>query len=284
MAARTTQVERTFDKVQAVDVLTRPSYDVVFVLDVSGSMSGTPSREMYRAVQSLISEVLTENDGVGMVLFNHEATPVLQLTPMHKLGNLRAAIGSHLEAGDGFRCGGCTKLWDSVAVGMQMLADRKRVLAPKPSHPFLVVLTDGEDNSSRAYDPEQVQAMLEKPKSANLAHMHHFHASLISVGSSDSAAAFRRIAQGKQHLQHFDTKSATRIADMFVSVRTQMLQVIRTTVRSTTVEAVSQQQRVEVVHAKAQAGGRGGAGRAVVVSAAVGTGAGRAARSKAKAA
>jgi Mg-chelatase subunit ChlD len=168
--------------------------------------------------------VLAPNDGVGIVVFNHEAKAILLLTPKHTLMDKGREHLQHGRAGTGFRCGGSTKLWDSIAAGMQMLSDRARVHAPKPSHPFFVVLTDGSDNASVAFDAASVQTMLEKPKSAGFRHMQNFHGSLISVGGeAGMREQFDRIVQGKPHLQHFTASSAADIASMFVSVRAQLL-------------------------------------------------------------
>ena len=54
----------------------RPNFDLVFVIDVSGSMAGAESRQTFDAISSIIEE----NDGVGSIKFNENADIILPLT------------------------------------------------------------------------------------------------------------------------------------------------------------------------------------------------------------
>ena len=54
----------------------RPNFDLVFVIDVIGSMAGAESRQTFDAISSIIEE----NDGVGSIKFNENTDIILPLT------------------------------------------------------------------------------------------------------------------------------------------------------------------------------------------------------------
>ncbi len=63
----------------------RPNFDLVFVIDVSGSMAGAESRQTFDAISSIIEvkdggKIIEENDGVGRIKFNKNAEIILPLT------------------------------------------------------------------------------------------------------------------------------------------------------------------------------------------------------------
>jgi Ca-activated chloride channel family protein len=85
----------------------RPALSVVFVLDVSGSMLGEPLAQVVRSV-SLLTELLSPTDKVGVVVFSHEASVVCPLRVLdtdvrrslqRRLASLRAGGGTNIEAG-----------------------------------------------------------------------------------------------------------------------------------------------------------------------------------------
>jgi Mg-chelatase subunit ChlD len=240
LAGNTLQTETmtvTKDEVVTSDIPTRPNYDFVFVLDVSGSMSGDPSKEMLQALSYLISSVLEPNDGVGIVTFSNAPSSILPITPKYKL-SLEKDIKSALEGSGSdrrFRCGGGTALWDSIGTGLEMLATRPRIHPPFPSHPFLVVLTDGEDNHSTRLTASNTKDILEHPKSGGYRNMGNFHGSFLSVGASATVGAqFDVLVRDKPHLKHFNCASAESIKQMFFQVHRQICEVRRTTTTTIT--------------------------------------------------
>lgn len=102
------------------------------ILDRSGSMMGM-MRDVYRAAVHVVDEG-TEQDEMFIATFNQQAELVTDFTPdKHTLENSLL----------GLRADGMTALWDAVAFGLD------RVKRGKHRKKVLVVVTDGEDNSSK---------------------------------------------------------------------------------------------------------------------------------------
>lgn len=243
----------------------RPIFDVVLVLDVSGSMSGTPSREMLGAVRSVIG-ILEEADGLGIIKFSSDTETVVPLCVMK---NMKVAdqLAAHLES-DGFRCGGRTKLWDSMAVALEALARRPRGSKhPTPSHPHLVVITDGEDVCSTAQSVESITSMLQQPgdfaKSLGKPGptFANFHCSLISVGRPGDAHVQRFASMtDRPHLHHYTAGNAAEIKTCFREVQERILMIRRTQkVVSMEVRTVETLRPVGVA-GRGRGAGRGGRG------------------------
>ena len=57
----------------------RPNFDVVFVIDRSGSMSGQPLRDVLSSVKSICDEVLKPNDGIGIITFESSVSVLAPL-------------------------------------------------------------------------------------------------------------------------------------------------------------------------------------------------------------
>ncbi|HWN99589.1 MAG TPA: VWA domain-containing protein [Blastocatellia bacterium] len=102
------------------------------ILDRSGSMMGM-MRDVYRAAAHVVDEG-TEQDEMFVATFNKQVELVTDfLSDKHKLENSLL----------GLRAEGETALWDAITFGLDRIkrgTNRKKVL---------VVVTDGEDNSSK---------------------------------------------------------------------------------------------------------------------------------------
>ncbi|MBI2374302.1 MAG: VWA domain-containing protein [Deltaproteobacteria bacterium] len=112
----------------------RPALDVVFVLDVSPSMSGEPSRQVARSTERMI-ELLGKQDRIGVVAFSSRAQVVSEL--------VQVAGASRRELIDRVRqlgvFGSGTNLEAGLSKGMRMFSsgDARRLL---------VLLSDGQPN------------------------------------------------------------------------------------------------------------------------------------------
>jgi len=228
LSGRTAAVEEIVE----IESSKRPLFDVVLVLDVSGSMSGKPSREMLKAVHEVVG-ILEEVDGLSIIKFSNDTETLMPLTLMR---NMKVAdkLTAHLD-GDGFRCGGGTKLWDSMAVGLEVLAKRPRGSKhPTPSHPHLVVITDGEDVCSTAqsvesitralHQPGEFAKSLEKPGQT----FANFHCSLISVGRPEDVHVQRFASMANRpNLHHYTANSAADISSCFRKVQEKIVMIRR---------------------------------------------------------
>ena len=124
----------------------RPPLSVVFVLDVSGSMSGPPLEHVVGSVETLVG-LLRDDDQVGVVAFSNRATEV---APVSRLTlSARQLIQRRVRR---LRAGGRTFLEDGVARAAAMLPKR----GAHERHAILV-LTDGAPNVG-AVTPEELSA------------------------------------------------------------------------------------------------------------------------------
>ena len=196
-----------------------------------------------------------ENDRVGIIKFNENADIILPLTKKSSF-SFPDCIASHLEhlTSDRdkkqFRCSGRTKLWDSVLLGLDCLMKREQGGSSrrKPSHPHLVVITDGGDNESKEQNKDTIKGILQRPGDYAKSHnkdgktFANFHCSLISVGRKDSEQSmnFMEITKGKTNLHHFHADGAKEIASCFREVTTKVMMLKETHVelelRTKTVE------------------------------------------------
>ncbi len=78
----------------------RPMSNLVFLIDVSGSMSDLNKLPLLKAGMKLLVEQLTENDRVGIVTYSNEVKETFPSTPCHRKAEILAAIDA-LQAGGG---------------------------------------------------------------------------------------------------------------------------------------------------------------------------------------
>ena len=234
-----TTVIKVIERVEVSKVKTRPNYTVTLVMDVSGSMAGAKSAAVYKSMVTMVSEVLVGGDSLGVILFNDTVTVALEVSRFSAL-SFPEVLRSYLKPYNGtasaaFRCGAGTALWDAVGAGMDQLSQRP----DSSSHPYLVVMTDGNDTSSKVLRAEIVQSMLEKPGTNGIVNMSNFHASFMSVGEAGHAA-LDRVVSNKPHLVHIKASDETsQIAGMFRKVTKEIRRVFRDTVKETTTVTTS---------------------------------------------
>lgn len=110
--------------------------DVYFLLDVSGSMSGT-RLDQAKVGLSEIEKDMAENDRIAVVTFDTKAffklkpRPIEQIRRQQEMEPLLKRIFAN----------GMTAIWDAIYMAVSQVRDKTRKT-------IMVVLTDGEDNSS----------------------------------------------------------------------------------------------------------------------------------------
>lgn len=127
-----------------------------FVLDKSGSMSS-----IHAATISGFNEFLGDQQREGgdarmtLTLFDTEFHTVASAVPVREIAPLD--LGT-------YRPGGCTALYDAIGHTMRITNDY--VSAHRPDQVLFVIMTDGEENSSREFDQRKVFDMIQERQKA----------------------------------------------------------------------------------------------------------------------
>ncbi|MHC4250803.1 MAG: VWA domain-containing protein, partial [Planctomycetota bacterium] len=100
-------------KARSVDWGERPSSNIVFLLDVSGSMSSANKLPLVKTAMKMLLETLGENDRVAMVVYAGAAGLVLDSTTCDRNGDI-------LEALEGLSAGGSTAGGDGIQLAYKV--------------------------------------------------------------------------------------------------------------------------------------------------------------------
>ncbi len=87
-------------KGKTIELDKRPPSNLVFLIDVSGSMADLNKLPLLKAGMKLLVEQLTENDRVGIVTYSNDVKEAFPSTPCHRKAEILAAIDA-LQAGGG---------------------------------------------------------------------------------------------------------------------------------------------------------------------------------------
>lgn len=118
-------------------------YRVFLVLDSSGSMAGRPWNTVVTGVQKILRH-LDEDDRISAYLFSDNVREVMSFEPATDSNS--AALMRYLQ---GNKCGGCTALYDAVALAIQKTLTMSllaKMIAQDREKYVVVILTDGENN------------------------------------------------------------------------------------------------------------------------------------------
>ena len=132
--------------------------DLVFIVDNSGSMSGLENDTVGGFNSTL--ERLREEEGsalVTTVLFNtdfkvlHNRVDIKEVAPLTR---------------NDYRTGGGTALLDAIGRTMGKIRDAQEKASEdkKPSKALFVIITDGEENSSREFSSRMIKERIEHSK------------------------------------------------------------------------------------------------------------------------
>ncbi|MCL1913372.1 MAG: VWA domain-containing protein [Eubacteriaceae bacterium] len=132
------------------------STELVFILDKSGSMAGLEKDTIggYNSVLTKQKEV----DGecrITTVLFDDK----------YELLHDRIDIAAvKLISGKEYYVGGSTALLDAIGMTINKISKIQQITADghKASKVLFVIITDGEENSSKEYSPDKIKAMVEE--------------------------------------------------------------------------------------------------------------------------
>ena len=132
--------------------------EIVFILDLSGSMSGLDAdtiggfnsmieKQKKADGEALISTVLFDNTSEVI----HDRVNVRDIKPM---------------TDDDYTVRGCTALLDAIGGAIHQIGNVHKYARAEdvPEHTRFVITTDGMENASRRYDSDKVKKMIERQK------------------------------------------------------------------------------------------------------------------------
>lgn len=111
--------------------------DIVLVLDVSGSMSGTPLEETKKAASKFVSTILNEDASIGMVTYDNSAS---MLSDFSVDENSLKSITNNINDGGG------TNIEAGLIKAQEMLS------ISKAKKKIIVLMSDGEPNDGKVGD------------------------------------------------------------------------------------------------------------------------------------
>jgi uncharacterized protein YegL len=153
--------------------------EIVFVLDRSGSMAGSES-DVIGGFNRLIQDQLEHEQKalVTTVLFNTSMRHLHDRVPLEQVERLTAA--------DYCPCGG-TALLDALGETIKRIKIAHRYARKEdvPAKTLVVVMTDGEENSSRHYTNRKIQELVKRQEEK-------YHWEFMFIGADIDAFASAR--------------------------------------------------------------------------------------------
>lgn len=173
---------------------------ICLILDRSGSMEGRQN-DVIGGVNSFIDEQKKLPDPATIAFVRFDTGDIERFRPMQALAECK-----HLELGD-FQPRGGTPLLD--AVGQTVAALDEDWKKEQPERCIVVVVTDGEENSSREYTKEKLKAMIQARQDSGKwafiylgANVDAFHEASSMGFSGANTAGYKSTAMGTAAAYH----------------------------------------------------------------------------------
>eukprot|EP00055_Hartaetosiga_balthica_P008332 m.30699 g.30699 ORF g.30699 m.30699 type:complete len:331 (+) comp6246_c0_seq1:405-1397(+) len=150
-------------------------------VDVSGSMHGGPMAAIKELIPDLFHNVLRDNDFYGCFTFASKVRSLHRPTIKSKIAlekDLRNLVNNS---------GGCTALWDGIKHGMEAIRGSHQYRMGQKKNAkvqfmnSLMIITDGQDNSSQEATFEDCKRLISNPKVPN------FQFVIVGLGDVDQA-------------------------------------------------------------------------------------------------
>lgn len=127
------------------------STEIVCVIDKSGSMEPRTNDAIGGFNSFLLKQqALPDEAYLTLILFDTDYKVINESTPIKNVQRMDTSI---------YKPSGCTALLDAVGKSIDSLGIRLDKLAEeqKPSKILIIILTDGEENSSRTFTKQQIK-------------------------------------------------------------------------------------------------------------------------------
>lgn len=132
----------------------------LLIVDASSSMTHLTDstisgiNEQIQTIKNLEKEYPDQKYYASLMTFNHEITVEFTKRPASSLENVTKK---------NYNCSGCTALHDAIGVGLKtMIQSIGKKIDNGDATVVVVIITDGEENSSSVYTGEQVKSMIEE--------------------------------------------------------------------------------------------------------------------------
>lgn len=180
--------------------------EMVFILDRSGSMSGLES-DTIGGFNSMIDKQRGDGDTlVSTILFSNDVEILYDRMDLEKIGKLTE---------EEYYVTGSTSLLDAVGGTIERIKRIQRTSADRaPDTTLFVIVTDGQENSSREYSYKKVKELIEKQKKEGW--------DFLFLGSNiDVAAEAERIGICRDNAVEYSCESEG-ISDMYAELGCKM--------------------------------------------------------------
>lgn len=203
----TTQVQRTTIQTKTIETIAsnRPRVLATFVIDVSGSMMGTPLKNAMDGAYIIFDKILWDSDRLEII--NFASTAFRQL---HMKSKRQVVWDREIRAINVAKTGS-TALYSAIVKAIEeMPKDHKY----DNCHRELIILTDGANNTGR-------RTHMEAKNLINRSGFKYFHCTLIGVNISQHDEITMRDLVSNQHSTYIPC-SVDGIIDSFSFIRTQI--------------------------------------------------------------
>ena len=134
----------------------RPVSNLIFLIDVSGSMNSPDKLPLLKNSMSMLTDSLSENDSVGIVVYAGAAGVVLEPTKIKDKGKIIAAL-------DRLQAGGSTAGGEGIRLAYS-LAESHFV---KDGNNRIILCSDGDFNVG-IHDTEELKSYIEKKRKSGV--------------------------------------------------------------------------------------------------------------------
>jgi len=174
--------------------------DVMFVLDVSGSMAGGFIRQCRESIKIILQDYINDPDYAALIKFDHEVTPVFDLMQRKShLSEMLHSVDTRTETR------GMTAFYDAVLFAIRRFNEIKN-----NRKNFIIALTDGEDNKSKYNSAEECIDLLKNNDITLIA---------ITVGSIRNVGTIKSMCQAATDGMHIEAQGGVEgIRDAFGQV------------------------------------------------------------------
>ena len=174
----------------------RPPLDLVFLVDISGSMDGKDRLGLFKQSLLLLLPELRSSDRIGIVTYAGNATTVLELTPVSSRNEIIAAIGKLQTSGS-----------TAGAEGLQAAYNLLALSAETGRFGRVLLATDGDFNVGTTSN-ESLESFIETHRNNGI----YFSVFNFGTGNPDDSFMHALARYGNGNAAHINTLSEARKA------------------------------------------------------------------------